>query len=326
MNENIFLDIRNLTKGFSLPSAISRDSLKKIKAVDNVSFKIFNSESFGLVGETGSGKSTLGRCLLRLIEADQGQILHDNLNLAELAIHNYRSYRLKFQMIFQNPGLSLNPVHTIRRALSEPVRTLKLLPASAIPARLDELLNAVGLEEYILDYLPHQLSGGQKQRVVIARVLALNPSFIIADEPTSSVDTNNKRQIMDLIKNIRHQFGLTLMLISHDLSIIDYATDRTAVMFKGSLVEIAPTKILMENPAHPYTRQLIESSRLRLNIKAYSKKLQRESADPFNKGCNYVNECPWAKELCNSNKPELQKLEEKRFVACHFPEEIEKMS
>jgi oligopeptide/dipeptide ABC transporter ATP-binding protein len=322
INNTIFLDIKNLTKVFARQPGIVKSSSKETKAVDDVSFKIFESESFGLVGETGSGKSTLGRCLLRLIEPDQGQMLYNNVNIAELSAADFRPYRLKLQMIFQNPGQSLNPLHTIRHTICEPLQALKLLPLAKIPDQLEQLLIDVGLDNRILDYFPHQLSGGQKQRVVIARVLAVSPSFIIADEPTSSVDASIKRQILDLINNLRSQFGLTVLIISHDLSVVSYATERTAVMFGGRLIEIATTKSLMQRPAHPYTRQLVQSAQMKLNINEQANSIPLDQLDQGYAGCKFVNDCPYAKKMCKSMRPELQQSGGDHFVACHFPDKL----
>ncbi len=322
LNTTNFLEIRHLTKVFHQKSGIVGNFRQETRAVDDVSFTLLNGESFGLVGETGSGKSTLGRCLIRLTEPDQGQVLHQNVNVVELNSVEFRKLRSKFQMIFQNPGRSLNPIHTIRYVLSEPLQVLDRMPRAMISGRLEQLLNSVGLEKDILDALPHQLSGGQKQRVVIARILALNPSFIIADEPTSSVDASMKRQILDLLANIQNQFGLTLLLISHDLAAVSYATDRTAVMYRGRLIEIAPTRLLVSNPGHPYTRQLIQSSRMELNVHASTVSWQSDRTEPAYRGCPFVDVCRYVKNRCYIKNPELQQADEDRSIACHFPEKL----
>jgi len=322
MNITNFLEIRHLTKVFHQKSGIAGNIRPETRAVDDVSFNILKAESFGLVGETGSGKSTLGRCLVRLTEPDQGQVLHQNINVIELNSVEFRKLRSNFQMIFQNPGRSLNPIHTIRYALSEPLQVLGRMPRAMTAGHLEQLLNSVGLEMDILDALPHQLSGGQKQRVVIARILTLNPSFIIADEPTSSVDASMKRQILDLLAKIRKQFGLTLLLISHDLAAIAYATDRAAVMYRGRLIEIAPTRILVGNPGHPYTRQLIQSARMQLNASASTVSWQSDRTDPAYEGCPFVDVCRYVKHLCYIKNPELHQTGDDRSIACHFPEKL----
>ncbi len=229
-------------------------------AVNDVSLDIFKGETLALVGESGSGKTTLGRCLLRLTPANNGSILYDGVDFLELPEKTFRPFRRKFQMIFQDPAQALNPMMAIKTNLEEPLRVHKGYRGIALESRVKELLDQVGLSTEIIYRLPHQLSGGQRQRVAIARALSLEPNFIIADEPMSSLDALHKQQIMELLIALKQQFSLTMVFITHDLAIAARMADRIAVMYQGKIVEFAETTRLIRSPAHPYSQKLVAAA------------------------------------------------------------------
>jgi ABC-type glutathione transport system ATPase component len=260
-----FIKIKNLNKQY----AISNGFLKREKmcaAVKNFTLDIFKNEIVGLVGESGSGKTTLGKCLLRLIEPDAGQILLKDTDLMRLSQKELREVRPMLQMIFQNPTLALNPRQTVAACLAEAIRAGKHTASKKVRPRIIELLSLVGLDEQLLTRLPAELSGGQQQRVVIARALAPSPQFLVADEPTSSLDAALKQQIIVLLKKLQKQLNLSILFISHDLAVVSQIAQRIGVMYRGELIELATRDELLQHPRQEYTRLLLDSAGLRWDL------------------------------------------------------------
>jgi oligopeptide/dipeptide ABC transporter ATP-binding protein len=322
-DRRLLFNIENLSKSFSKNrlNLFSKDK-DVVEAMDNINLKIYKSESLGIVGETGSGKSTLGRCMIRLIEPDTGAVYFDDRELLKLPKKQFRHLRKKFQMIYQSPGQSLNPLQTVKSCISEPLRVDEKLEDEQLESMLKELLHSVGLEEEHLKRFPHQLSGGQKQKVVIARALASNPVFIVADEPTSSLDSEAKKQILDLLIKIKNRLSITVLMISHDISVIGYATDRVAVMLNGRIVELGPTKEILNDPLHPYTKQLIRIARQN-GLSNNSKTTEEHPYSEKASACTYGDQCTVANQQCADIMPELIEVAEGRFVACHHQKSSE---
>ncbi len=310
------IEVSKLTKNFKIKTGWSGRDKKELTAVDAVSLHINQSEILGLIGESGSGKSTLGRCMLRLTEPDSGAVWFDNKDLLQLSPKNYLAYRKKLQMIFQNPTAALNPMHTVRYTICEPLKVVSGLNEKEALQKSAALLSNVGLDERFLSRYPHQLSGGQNQRVAIARALALNPVLLIADEPTSNLDAIFKKQILDLLLSLREKFNLTLMIISHDMRVIAHTADRLAVMYRGAIIESGSKNEVLKRPLHPYARQLIRDSRITDDSGSGTKSEQSKGQTDI-KGCQYYNRCPLADEICLKNKPPLNEIEPGRRVACH---------
>ena len=311
-DRRLLFNIENLSKSYSKNklSLFSKDN-DTIEAVENINLKIYKSESLGIVGESGSGKSTLGRCMIRLIEPDSGSVLYDEREILNLPKKQFQNMRKKFQMIYQNPEQSLNPLQSVKGCISEPLRVEEKLEGEQLASMLKELLHSVGLEEDHLKRFPHQLSGGQKQKVVIARALATNPTFIVADEPTSNLDAAAKKQILDLLIKIKNRLSITILMISHDISVIGYATDRIAVMLNGHIVELGPTKEVIHDPWHPYTQHLI-------NLAKNNESAEAENViDSTTNKCGFMKQCNSINEVCSNNIPGLVEAAEGRFVACH---------
>ena len=311
-DRRLLFNIENLSKSYSRNklSLFSKDS-ESIEAIENINLKIYKSESLGIIGESGSGKSTLGRSIIRLIEPDSGSVLYDEREILNMPKKQFQNVRKKFQMIYQNPGQSLNPLQSVKGCIGEPLKVEEKLEGEQLASMLRELVHSVGLDEEHLKRFPHQLSGGQKQKVVIARALANNPTFIVADEPTSNLDSAAKKQILDLIIKIKNRLSITILLISHDISVISYATDRVAVMLDGRIVELGPTEDVIRNPLHPYTEHLI-------NVVKNSESVATENTiAATDKKCGFISECSSMKTVCSTEIPGLVEVAEGRFVACH---------
>jgi len=260
MNENdILLEVKNLKKYFPIHAGFFRKKVGDIKAVDDVSFTIRKGETFGLVGESGSGKSTTGRTILKLLEATDGQIIFDGEDITNIRGGKLREYRKNFQMVYQDPYASLNPKMMVGHIVDEPIRNFTKKKHSELEDEVKELLQRVGLKASDYYKYPHEFSGGQRQRIGIARALALKPKLIIADEPVSALDVSIQAQVINLLKELQEEFGLTYLFIAHDLAVVKYLSDRIGVMKDGNLVEMAPSNELYENPIHPYTKSLLSA-------------------------------------------------------------------
>jgi oligopeptide/dipeptide ABC transporter ATP-binding protein len=315
MNDDL-IQIRNLKKYFG-------SGTHPVRAVDDVSFAIRQGETLGLVGESGSGKSTIGRLLTRLVEPTGGQMLYNGdgaeKDLAALSQSQYRPLRSKIQIIFQDPYASLNPRMRIREVLAEALDTHGLAKGKLRLPRIHELLQQVGLRPEHAERFPHEFSGGQRQRIGIARALAVEPKFIVADEPLSALDVSIQAQVVNLLGELKEQLGLTLLFISHDLDVVEYLCDRVVVLYLGRVMEIAPTEALYANPQHPYTRALLAAAPIpdpaqRRTIPL----LQGDLPSPANppSGCVFRTRCPLAEERCASADMQLQETATGHFNAC----------
>lgn len=318
MVEEKILEVKQLKKYFDLGKN------QVLKAVNDVTFHVNKGETFGLVGESGCGKSTIGRTIIGLYNRTEGEVLFKGQNVHELDEKKMFQLRQKMQMIFQDPYASLNPRSTVREVIAEPMEVHKLYKTKQEQTeRVYQLLEEVGLNRDHANRYPHEFSGGQRQRIGIARALALNPDFIIADEPISALDVSVQAQVVNLLKELQEEKGLTFLFIAHDLSMVKQISDRIGVMYLGNMVELTDSEHLYENPLHPYTQALlsaipipdpdIEESRERII-------LQGELPSPINppSGCVFRTRCPLAMDICGKEKPEWQEVEENHYVACHL--------
>ena len=331
-NQNdLLLEVKDLKKHFPIQRGILRKTVGYVKAVDGVSFFIRKGETFGLVGESGCGKTTTGRSILRLIEPTSGEItFHDSeigpLRVDALDKAGMRRLRRKMQIVFQDPYSSLNPRLTLKHIVSEPLVVGKLVERDAVDDRVAELLRAVGLRPEVMDRYPHAFSGGQRQRIGIARALAPNPELIVCDEPVSALDVSVQAQVLNLLEDLQQDFDLTYLFVAHDLSVVKHISDRVAVMYVGKLVEMAETFELYTNPKHPYTEALM-SAVPKPDPRARSERivLAGEVANPADPptGCYFHPRCRYAQQICSEELPLLRDVGDEHWVACHFAEEFE---
>ena len=308
------VQVKNLVKYFPVEGS---DDV--VRAVDDVSFDILAGETLGLVGESGCGKSTVGRCLLRLHEPTSGEVLFEGQNLVGLPNKEMQKLRREMQIIFQDPYASLNPRLSIQSIVSEPLKIHKIGGKSEQKDRVADLLSKVGLDPNYMKRYPHEFSGGQRQRIGIARALALNPKLIIADEPVSALDVSVQAQVVNLMQDLQAEFGLTYLFISHGLAVVEHISNRVAVMYLGKIVEIADAVALYENPLHPYTKALLSA----IPVPDPKQKrerivLQGDVPTPINppSGCRFRTRCPWAIEECARVVPDLREIEPNHFAAC----------
>jgi oligopeptide/dipeptide ABC transporter ATP-binding protein len=308
------LDVRNLVKHFPIESS---DDV--VKAVDGVSFDIKWGETLGLVGESGCGKSTVGRCLLRLHEPTSGEVLFEGKNIVGLPNREMQLLRREMQIIFQDPYASLNPRLSILSIISEPLKIHGIGSKSEREAKTADLLKKVGLDPNYMRRYPHEFSGGQRQRIGIARALALNPKLIICDEPVSALDVSVQAQVVNLLQDLQAEFGLTYLFISHGLAVVEHISNRVAVMYLGKIVEVAEGRELYDNPLHPYTRALLSA----IPVPDPRKKRERiilkgDVPTPINppSGCRFRTRCPLAIEDCAKIEPELREISPEHFAAC----------
>ncbi len=318
------LEVKNLIKSYPVRRGVFSRISGFLTAVDDVSFFINEGESFGLVGESGCGKTTLGRCVLRLIEPTSGEIHFDGDNLLQLSGKEMRLRRRKIQMIFQDPYGSLNPRMRASTIIEEPLLIHKIGTKEERRARVSGLMEMVGLDPAYRNRYPHEFSGGQRQRIGIARALALNPKLIVADEPVSSLDVSVQAQIINLLKDLQHQLQLTFLFIAHDLSVVQHFCDRVAVMYLGKIVESAPGDAIFARPLHPYTISLLNS--VPVTDPAERRKrdvLKGEVPSPVRppSGCHFHPRCPLAVERCRQERPALRNIAKERQVACHLVDE-----
>jgi oligopeptide transport system ATP-binding protein len=313
--------VDGLKKHFSIGNKWGSKNNQIVKAVDDLSFSIYEGETLGIVGESGCGKSTMGRLLLRLLEPTEGSIYYNGKNMTHFSKKELLANRRDFQMIFQDPYASLNPRMTVREIVKEPLKTYN---ENSTDKRVKELLDAVGIPAQYLDRYPHEFSGGQRQRIGISRSLALNPKFIVADEPVAALDVSIQAQILNLIQDLQTEFDFTFLFIAHDLSVVQYISDRVGVMYLGKMVELADSDTLYQNPVHPYTQALLSS--IPVPDPTYKRegiRLTGEIPSPVNPptGCRFHTRCPLAKDICKQIEPEWIKVEENHFTACHVVQE-----
>ena len=317
------VQVRDLCKYFPIHSGLLRRHTGDVKAVDGVSFDIMPGETLGLVGESGCGKSTVGRTLLRLYDLTSGQVIIDGEDIARLSPGALRRKRPQMQMVFQDPQASLNPRMTLAQIIGEPLVEHSPLNAADRLARVYELMDQVGLNRRFANRFPHEFSGGQRQRIGIARALALNPKFIICDEPIAALDVSIQAQVVNLLEDLQDRHGLTYLFISHDLSMVRHIADRVAVMYLGRIAELSPRDALYDRPLHPYSEALLSAvPEPDPNVEATRRRiiLQGDVPSPANppKGCNFCTRCPRAFDRCRAEKPQLQEVEPGRLVACHL--------
>lgn len=316
------IETKELRKWFPIKEGLLGRVRNYLKAVDGVSFSIYEGEAFGVVGESGCGKTTLGRTLIRLTEPTSGSVFYRGRDITRIKGKELKKYRKKMQIVFQDPYASLDPRQTVGSAIMEPLFVHKLVNSKkeAIE-KASELIEKVGLNPDHLNRFPHEFSGGQRQRVAIARALALDPEFIVLDEPTSSLDVSVQAQILNLLNDLRKKMNLTYMFISHNLAVIRQMCQRTAVMYLGRIVELAKTKDLFENPMHPYTVALLNSVPLPDPQKRKMLiTLEGDVPSPVNipSGCRFRTRCRFATELCSSVSPDLAEIEPEHWVECHY--------
>ncbi|MPY69035.1 MAG: dipeptide ABC transporter ATP-binding protein [Alphaproteobacteria bacterium] len=313
------LEIRNLKKHFPVGGGFLGRGAETVKAVDGVTLSVEDGETLGLVGESGCGKSTLGRCIIRLIEPSDGQIVFDGQDVTALDADDMRVLRRRMQIIFQDPYASLNPRMRVGEIVGEGMQIHKLAKGGELRDRVMQLLARVGLREEHFDRYPHEFSGGQRQRIGVARALAVNAQFIVADEAVSALDVSIQAQILNLLQDLQEEFKLTYFFISHDLRVVEHISDRVAVMYLGKLVEIAPAEAIYANAQHPYTRALLSAAPLPdPSRKTERMVLQGDVPSPINppSGCSFHPRCPFAEKICSEVEPALVR-DGDHSVACH---------
>ena len=320
------LEVNNLVKWFPIKSSFFKRTVGNVKAVDGVSFKIRRGETMGLVGESGCGKSTCGRTILRLQEKTDGQVLLDGQDIFALSKEELRQLRPKMQIVFQDPYSSLSPRLPIGEIIGEAVREHNIVPANEFDDYITRVMEVCGLPEYYKDRYPHEFSGGQRQRICIARALALSPDFIVCDEPVSALDVSIQAQIINLLKQLQKDFGLTYLFISHDLSVVEHISNTVGVMYLGNMVEYAATEKIFANPLNPYTKALFSA----IPIPDPDAKINRiilkgSIPSPANppKGCKFHTRCDSCMEVCKYAAPEWLEVEEGHFCACHLYNDAE---
>jgi len=323
-NSTVLLRVRNLKKYFPIYSGLvlSRH-VNDVKAVDDVSFDVYRGETLGLVGETGCGKTTVGRTVLRLYEPTAGQIVFDGTDINALGENELRAFRRRMQMIFQDPYASLNPRMTVGSIISAPLDVHTKLSKKEKQDRVQELLKIVGLNPDFVNRYPHEFSGGQRQRIGIARSLAINPDLIICDEPISSLDVSIQAQVVNLLEELQDKLGLTYIFIAHDLSMVRHISDRMAVMYLGKVMELADRNEIYLRPMHPYTQALMSAVPVPDPSRARNRQrilLEGDIPSPVNPpvGCHFNTRCPWADEHCRQVDPEYREIVPGHFVACHY--------
>jgi len=320
---NPLVEVRGLKMYFPITAGLFRRKVGDVKAVDDVTFTIYEGETLGLVGESGCGKSTCGRAVLRLYEPTAGSIRIAGTEIATAGFDSLRAMRPAMQMVFQDPQACLNPRMTVAGIIGEPLDEHTKLPRREKLDRIYELMDQVGLNRTFANRYPHEFSGGQRQRIGIARALALNPKFIVCDEPIAALDVSIQAQVVNLLEELQDRLGLTYLFISHDLSMVRHIADRVAVMYLGKIVELAPRESLYGSPQHPYTQALlsavpepdpmVEATRRRMIIGG-------DVPSPANppKGCNFCTRCPMVMDICREIDPEFREIAPGRHVACHL--------
>ena len=321
--KEVLLKVENLVKHFPIFRGIVQRQVGAVRAVDDVSFDVYKGETLGLVGESGCGKSTTGRTVLQLHRPTSGHVYFDGNDLAKLKGEDLRRMRRKMQMIFQDPYASLNPRMTVGEIIGEPLLVHGVTSNSEVQDRIKELLELVRLNPGFGTRYPHEFSGGQRQRIGIARALALQPSFIVCDEPISALDVSIQAQVVNLLEDLQKQFGLTYLFIAHDLSMVRHISDRIAVMYLGVIVELADRDTLYNNPLHPYAQALLSAVPIPDPVAEAKRQrviLEGDVPSPVNppSGCRFRTRCPIAKDVCSQQKPEFREVTPGHFVACHL--------
>ena len=312
---NVLLEVKDLKKYYKVPKGM-------LHAVDGVSFDLEKGKTLGIVGESGCGKTTIGRAILRLVEPTSGSVIFDGVDILKLNKQEMRHMRRNMQLIFQDPFSSLNPRKTITQTIEEPIIVANMIPdPDKRFMRVMELMDTVGLAERLVNTYPHELDGGRRQRIGIARALAMNPKFIICDEPVSALDVSIQAQILNLMKKIQREMGLTYIFITHNLAVVNHFSDDIVVMYLGRLIEKAPSETLFANPLHPYTQALLSAVPVpRIHNRPERLLLRGEITSPINPEpiCRFANRCNYALPICSKEEPGLIEAEPNHFVACHL--------
>ena len=322
MKENVVLEVRDLKKYFPVKKGFFKRVVGHVKAVDGVSFRIHEGETFGLVGESGCGKTTVGKLVMHLHEADSGDIILFGKNISGMKERDLRKERRHFQIIFQDPYGSLDPTKTVTSILSEPLIKYKTLPKKMLQGRVKELLELVGLNENDATKYPHEFSGGQRQRIAVARAIALEPKLIVCDESVSALDVSVQAQVLNLLKELQTRLGISYLFIAHGMAVVKHISHRIGVMYLGQLVEVADSEELFKRQLHPYTETLISS--IPIPDPAFCSEriiLEGEVPSPINppRGCRFHPRCPYARKECSEKTPLMRELAAGHYVACHFP-------
>lgn len=319
------LKVNNVKKYFPIKGGVLRRTIGQLKAVDDISFSVKKGETLGIVGESGSGKSTLGRVLLRLLDPTEGQIIFQGVDISHLSQRQIRPYRNDMQIVFQDPFASLNSRMSVAELVEEPLVVQGKLSKSERKQKAIEIIEKVGLRAEDRQKYPHEFSGGQRQRISIARALVLNPKFVICDEPVSALDVSIQAQVLNLMKDLQDDLGLTYLFIAHDLSVVKHISDRVAVMYLGRFAELASKKTIYNNPLHPYTQALLSSIPVVDTEESTETKKEKiiltgDLPSPANppSGCAFRTRCPQAHELCTIDRPDLIEIEKEHYVACHL--------
>jgi peptide/nickel transport system ATP-binding protein len=325
----VLLEVKNLKKHFPIQKGFFRRVVGQVRAVDGVSFFIREGETLGLVGESGCGKTTVGRCILRAFKPTTGEVLFRKngkmVNILQVPKREMKPFRREMQIIFQDPFSSLNPRMTVMDIVSEPLRIHEIARGAELQAQVRELLEAVGLKAHHMNRYPYAFSGGQRQRIGIARALALRPRFIVCDEPVSALDVSIQAQTLNLLEDLQGEFGLTYLFVAHDLSVVEHISDRVAVMYLGNVVELATAEELYSDPLHPYTEALLSAvPRTDPDHPARRIILAGDVPSPANPppGCKFHPRCRYAREICQRRIPEWRESRDEHWVACHLAEEL----
>jgi oligopeptide transport system ATP-binding protein len=321
-NNMVLLRVDNLKKYFPITGGLLGRRVGAVRAVDGISFDIKQGETLGLVGESGCGKSTTGRAILQLHKPTSGNVFFENVDLTKISAEELRKLRPKMQMIFQDPYTSLNPRHLVGKIIAEPLVIHGVMSGQQLKNRVAQLLELVGMNPTFVRRYPHEFSGGQRQRIGIARALSLNQSFIVCDEPISSLDVSIQAQTVNLLQDLQEQMGLTYLFIAHDLSMVKHISHRIAVMYLGKIVELTGRNVLFDNPLHPYTQSLISAVPIpdpKVERKRHRIILEGEVPSPVNppKGCVFNTRCPLAIDACFEAPPEYREVQPEHFVACY---------
>lgn len=321
VKSDILLDVKGLKKYYPVKKGLLKKTVGYIKAIDSVDFTIHSGETFGLVGESGCGKTTIGKSILRLIEPTDGQVIFDGKDVLKLNAEDLRKERQRMQIIFQDPYGSLNPRMTVGELIGEPMKKFNIANGEMNTKRVKELMEIVGLNQKHFKRFPHEFSGGQRQRIGIARALSLNPKLIVCDEPVSALDVSIQAQILNLLEDLQKQFNVAYLFIAHGMAAVKHVSERVGVMYLGKIVEIARTDNIFDNCMHPYTKALMSAIPIpEVNEKRERIILQGEVPNPLNppSGCRFHTRCMAAKDICKEKEPKLMEIEPGHCVACHL--------
>ena len=323
-DKDALLEVRHLRKAFPIEKTLTGKVTRELVAVDDISFKLNKGETLGIVGESGCGKTTMGRTILKLHQPTGGQIFFGGDDIASYSDAQMRKIRTKMQIIFQDPYSSLPPRSTVGDILSEPVLVHGIVPKNEVKDYVMDLMEKCGLRDYYYERYPHEFSGGQRQRICIARALAVNPELVVCDEPVSALDVSIQAQIINLLKDLQRSMGLTYLFISHDLSVVKFISDKIGVMYLGAMMEFGKKEDIFGNPLHPYTKALFSAiPNPNPDVKMNRIVLNGDIPSPANppKGCRFHTRCPYAKEICRHVTPAYREYGDGHFAACHLLEE-----